>query len=225
MEFFRHAAAVCAKDLRIELRSREIVYTMVFFAAMVVLIFSFAFIGDGNPRALVPGMLWVAVLLSGTLGLSRAFDRERDQDTLRGLLLSPAPRGAIFAGKAVAMVALMAAVEAVAAPLCWFLFDAPLFAHPIYMVLVLVLGTVGFATVGSVFAAMLLRVRARDVLLPVVLYPIIVPLLIAATKATAALAAPVPDLADAVFWIKFLAVFDAAFLVAAMWTFESLVIE
>lgn len=227
VSLLRDATTVAWKDLRVELRSREILYTMTFFAAMVVIIFSFAFVKEDSVVAeAVPGMLWVAVLFAGTVGLSRAFDRERESDTMRGLLLAPASRTAVFMGKAMGIIAFILMVEAVVVPLVAFLFDAPLFREPLPLILTVVLATVGFGVVGSVFAAMLLRVRARDVLLPVVLYPILVPLLIAATKSVDALVAVKgADLEAAWFWIQFLAVYDAVFLVVGLWTFESLVIE
>jgi heme exporter protein B len=226
VEFVRQVGAVAWKDLRIELRSREIIYTVTFFAAMIVLIFSFAFTTGDEPIAeATPGILWVAVTFAGTLGLSRAFDRERENDTMRGLLLSPSSRLAVFLGKTLGVVALMLIVEAVVLPMVAFLFGAPLFRDPLPLVLIFVLATLGFALVGSVFAAMLLRVRSRDVLLPVVLYPILVPLLIAATKGTGALLGKAPDLEAAWYWIQFIAIFAAVFLAVAVWTFESLVIE
>ncbi|MCG8423101.1 MAG: heme exporter protein CcmB [Proteobacteria bacterium] len=226
-------AAVAWKDLRVEFRSREILYTMTFFAAMVLLIFSFAFVtreGVVLPDV-IPGILWVAVAFSGTLGLSRAFDRERESDTMRGLLLAPCSRTAIFLGKAIGIATFILIVEIVVVPMTAVLFGAPLFDHAVPLVLILILATIGYSVVGSVFAAMLLRTRSRDVLLPVVLYPILVPLLIAGTKATAALLegagdpTAVADLDAAYFWIKFLAVYDMIFIATALWTFESLVIE
>jgi heme exporter protein CcmB len=220
----RNAATVAWKDLRVEFRSREIIYTMTFFAAMLVIIFSFAFVSDdGVIKDAVPGMVWVAVAFAGTLGLSRAFDRERESDTMRGLLLSPASRTSIFLGKAIGIVVFMVIVEAVVLPLVAVLFDAPLFDHPLQLLLLFVLATIGFAVVGCVFAAMLLRVRSRDVLLPVVLYPILVPLLIAGTKGTAGVLEN--DLEAAYYWIQFLGVYDGVFIVVSLWSFESLVIE
>lgn len=222
--FFRLVGAVAAKDLRVELRSREVVYTMAFFATVIVVVFSFAFVKD--QRALVeavPGVAWAAVVFAGTIGLGRAFDREREGDTMRALLLTPAPRLAVFAGKTVAVTALVLAVEIVVLPLCLLFFNVDLGAAVLDLGLVLVLGAIGFAVVGTVFAAMLLRVRSRDVLLPVVLYPILVPMIMAGTKATGALLAGNGD--DAWFWTQFLAAYDAVFVVVAVWTFEALVIE
>lgn len=230
MEFLRHVKALAWKDVRVEFRSREIIYTMSFFAAMVVLLFSFAFLKQSattndmlDVSDLSPGFVWVAVLFAGTLGLSRAFDRERETGTMRALLLAPIPRAAIFLGKSVAIAIMVLVVQAVVVPLVALFFDAPLFDHPLPLVCTLVLGTVGFSVVGSVFAAMLLKTGSRDVLLPVVLYPILVPLFIAAIKATEAMLAG--SLGDSWFWIRFLAVYDTIFLIAALWTFESLVIE
>lgn len=227
--FVRYVATMAWKDLRVELRSREIVLNMVFFAAMIVVLFSFAFLQKGEGGQMVamaeiaPGFLWVAVLFSATLGMSRAFDRERESDTMRGLLLSPAPRAALFLGKAIGLFLLMAMVEVVVVPMVWFFFSAPMFDHPLPMAALVVLATSGVAVVGSVFAAMLMRTRARDILLPVVLYPILVPLFIAAIKGTSAILGG--DLDQAWFWIRFLGVYDLAFVVASLWTFESLVIE
>jgi heme exporter protein B len=222
--FLKHALAVARKDLRVEWRSGEILWSMTFFAGLVVLVFSFAFLQGGSiPREATPGILWVALVFAATLGLSRAFGRERENQTMRGLLLSPAPRTAIFLGKAMSIAMFGAVVAVVVVPLSAFLFNAPLFTHPFALVLVLALGIVGMSVVGCVFAAMLLPSRARDVLLPVTLYPILLPLLIAGTKATSALLADnLPVLWG---WAQFLAVYDALFLVAALWIFESLVIE
>jgi heme exporter protein B len=226
MSVLRQAARIAWKDLRIELRSKEIVMTMVFFAGLLVVIYSFAFPRD--PRAVrgaAPGMLWVALAFTGTIALGRAFDRERENDTMRALLLSPVPRLSVFLGKAAAMAALIAAVALVAVPLLTLWLDAPLLAYPGELALVVALGVVGIALVGSVFAATLLKVRSRDVLLPVILYPLLVPLFFAGAKCTAALIAQDPNLHAAWYWIKFLAVYDAAFLVLSLWVFESLVIE
>ncbi|MBA3391033.1 MAG: heme exporter protein CcmB [Deltaproteobacteria bacterium] len=226
MSLFRQAGRVAWKDLRIELRSREIVYTMAFFAALIVVVFSFAFPRDIRiVRGAAPGMLWVAIAFAGTIGLGRAFDRERENDTMRALLLAPIPRLAVFLGKAIAIAVLVLVVAAVGTPLLALFLGAPLFENPLPLVISLVLGAIGFASVGSVFAATLLKVRSRDVLLPVVLYPLLIPLFVAGTSATEALIAERVNLDAAWYWISFLGIYDAAFLVVSIWTFESLVIE
>jgi heme exporter protein CcmB len=221
-----HAWAVAWKDLQVELRSREILYTMVFFAAVLVVVQAFSYPAKSELLIRVaPGMLWVVVMFAGTIGLGRAFDRERENDTMRALLLVPAPRLAVFLGKALAITVLVLAVAAVCAPLVRLFLDVPLFRDPLPLVLVLVLGAVGFAVIGTVFAATLLKVRSRDVLLPVVLYPLLVPLFVAGVRVTAELLVPTPNMEIVWYWTGFLGIFDAVFLVLSMWIFESLVIE
>jgi len=226
MAFLRHAAMVAWKDLRVELRTREILSTTVFFAVMLVLVCSFAFVEKVPSIAdLASAVLWIAVAFAGTLGISRAFDRELHGNTMRALLLAPAERGAIFLGKTAGIVFSMLVVEAVVVPLLGVLFGAPVGNEPLLLVCLLVLVTIGFAVVGAVFAGMLLPTRARDVLLAVTLYPVATPALIAGIKGTAALWSPGDALPQTLFWIKFLVVFDAIFLAVSLWAFESLVVE
>jgi heme exporter protein CcmB len=226
MGLLRQAGRIAWKDLRVELRSREIIYTMAFFAALLVVIYSFAFPNKPDVvRAALPGMLWVTIAFAGTIGVGRAFDRERENDTMRALLLSPVPRLAVFLGKAVATTVMVLAVAVVCVPLLALFLNAPLFDYPAMLTLSVVLGALGFSVIGSVFAATLLKVRSRDVLLPVILYPLLVPLFVAGTKTTAALIAEFPNFDAAWYWIQFLGIYDAAFLVLSIWVFESLVIE
>ena len=226
MSLLRQAARVAGKDLRIELRSREIVYTMAFFGGLLAVVYSFVFPSKSDLVPLAaPGMLWVSIAFAGTIGLGRAFDRERENDTMRALLLAPVPRLAVFLGKALSTTALVLAVAVVCTPLLALLLDAPLFTYPVSMILIVVLGAVGISVTGSVFAATLLKVRSRDVLLPVILYPLLVPLFVAGTSCTAALVAEIPNFDAAWYWIHFLGIYDAAFLVLSTWVFESLVIE
>jgi len=227
MSVLRHAARVAAKDLRIELRSREILYTMAFFGGLIVIIYALAFPPKPDlVRAAAPGMLWVAMAFAGTIGLGRAFDRERENDTMRALLLAPIPRLSVFLGKAFAIALLVMSVVAVCVPLLALFLEAPMFAEPLPLFCALALGAIGFAIYGSIFAAMLLKVRSRDVLLPVVLYPVLIPLFVAGTYATEALLLERgANLDKAWYWISFLGVFDAAALVISLWIYESLVIE
>jgi heme exporter protein B len=226
MSTLRQAARIAWKDLRIELRSREIIYTMAFFGGLLAVVNSFVFPSKSElvPVA-VPGMLWVSIAFAGTIGLGRAFDRERENDTMRALLLAPVPRLAVFLGKAAVIAVLVMIVAALCVPLLIIFLDAPLLAFPAELVLVLVLGAIGFAVVGTVFAATLLKVRSRDVLLPVVLYPILVPMFVAGTRVTGEIVAAQPDLDALWYWISFLGIYDAVFLVVSLWLFEALVIE
>jgi ABC-type transport system involved in cytochrome c biogenesis permease component len=131
----------------------------------------------------------------------------------------------VFLGKAIAMTALILGVAIVVAPLLALFLGAPLLDYPLYLAAELLLGSVGIAIVGTVFAATLLKVRSRDVLLPVILYPLLIPLFVAGTNSTAALVQLHPNLEIATYWIDFLGIYDAAFLVLSLWVFESLVIE
>ena len=224
--FVRTAWHIARKDLTVEVRSREIIATTMFFAVSCVLVFAFALVRDG--RVVVDaaaGILWIAIAFAGTLALGRTFERERFADTLRALMLAPADRPAIYVGKLAAILAMLIVVEALLVPLVALLFQAPLFAHPVFLGLLLLLGTIGFAAVGTLFAAMLVRTRSRDVLLPVLLYPITVPVIIAGVRGTAALLAEPADLAMGQFWIALLACFDIVFIVLSLWTFEPLMTE
>jgi heme exporter protein CcmB len=224
--FVRVVWLVVRKDLTVEVRSREVIYTTVFFAVTVVLVFAFALVREG--RALgdaAAGILWIAIAFAGTLALGRTFERERQAETLRALLLAPADRPAIYVGKLVGIVALLVATELVLVPLIAFLFRAPLFSQPLWLTAVLLTGTLGYCAVGTLFAAMLVRARSRDVLLPVLLYPITIPVIIAGVRGTAALLEPTPDVAIIRFWVSLLVAFDTVFVTLALWTFEPLMTD
>lgn len=219
--FIRTVWLVTRKDLLIELRSREILLTTVFFALSCVLVFAFGFVRDGRAiEDAAAGILWIAIAFSGTLALGRAFERERQGDTLRALMMAPVERPALYVGKLAGVLVLLAAVEALIVPLVALMFQAPLFAHPLLMAGLLATGTIGFAAVGTLFAAMLVRTRSRDVLLPVILYPMTVPVIIAGVRGTAALLQADADLPMARAWLSMLVCFDVAFITLALWTFE-----
>jgi heme exporter protein CcmB len=212
---------IVTKDVTVEVRSRELAYTTVFFAVSCVLVFAFSLVQEGRAaQGVGPGVLWMAIMFAGNLALGRTFERERQAETLRALMLVPAPRTAVYLGKLAAIVVLLVLTEVVLVPLVALLFQAELLAHPFWLAAVVAAGTIGFAAVGTLFAAMLVRARSRDVLLPVLLYPITVPVLIAGVRATVAIAQPDFD-ADVVrFWFALLVAFDVVFLTLALWTFE-----
>ncbi len=217
----RTAWLILRKDLTVEVRSREIVYTTLFFAVACVLVFAFALVREGKaPEDGAAGILWISVMFAGNLALGRTFERERQSETLRALLLGPAPRPAVYVGKLMGILALLAGAEVVLVPLVALLFQAPLLAHPLWLAAILATGTTGFAAVGTLFAAMLVRARSRDVLLPVLLYPITVPVIIAGVRGTATLLQPELDAGIIRFWFALLLTFDVVFVTLALWTFE-----
>jgi heme exporter protein B len=224
--FLRVAMLVLKKDFAIELKSYEILSTTTFFAVSCVAIFSFAFVKEGVAvEDAAAGILWIAIAFAGTLALGRTFERERYGETLKALLLAPAPRPAIYLGKLLGIVALLFATELLLVPMVAFLFNAPLFARPLLLVALLGLGTIGYSAVGTLFAAMLVRARTRDVMLPILLYPITIPVIIAGVRGTSALLQSPPDEAMAMLWIALIAFFDVVFVTLSLWTFEPLMTE
>jgi heme exporter protein B len=222
----RTAWLVFRKDVTVEVRSRETITTTLFFAVSAVLVFAFALVKEGRVVAdAAAGILWIAIAFSSSLALGRTFERERYVYTLRALMLAPADRQAIYLGKLIGVVTLVAATEVVLVPLVAFLFDAALLQRPMLLLGLLLSGTFGFLAVGTLFAAMLTRARSRDVLLPVLLYPVTIPVIIAGVRGTAALAAPAPDEAMAFFWLMLLLFFDVVFMTLALWTFEPLMTD
>jgi heme exporter protein B len=224
--FLRTAWLVLRKDFAIEVKSLEVLTTTLFFAISCVLIFAFAFVKNGQaPEDAAAGILWIAIAFSGTLALGRTFERERYGETLRALLLAPSPRPALYIGKLLGMLTLLAVAELLLVPLIAFLFQAALFSRPLLLAAILAGGTIGFAAVGTLFAAMLVRARSRDVLLPILLYPITIPVIIGGVRGTAALLASPVDEPSAVMWIGILTAFDAVFVTLSLWTFEPLMTE
>jgi heme exporter protein CcmB len=226
MSFLGTVWLVMQKDLLIEVRSREIVYTTVFFAVSCVLVFSFGFVNEGTAvEGAAAGILWIAIAFSGTLALGRAFDRERQSETLRALLMAPAERPALYVAKLAGVLVILFAVEMLVVPLVALLFEAPVGRHPWMLAGLLATGTVGFAAVGTLFSSMLVRARSRDVLLPVLLYPVTIPVIIAGVRGTAALLQADSDPAIARAWLALLVSFDVVFVTLALWTFEPVMTE
>ena len=225
--FFKVAWLVMRKDMMVELRTRELLYTTLFFAASCVLVFVFGFVHDGRAVSdAVAGILWIAIAFTGTLALGRTFERERYNDVIGALLIAPVDRPAIYLGKLLGIIGLMGLVEIVIVPLVALFFQAPLLSsHFVLNVMLLASGTIGFAAVGTLFAAMLVNTRNRNVLLPVLLYPITIPVIIGGVQGTAALLQPESDPLMAQAWIGMLVFFDAVFITLALWTFEPVMTE
>jgi heme exporter protein B len=227
--FARGTLVVFAKDLRIELSTREIVTTTVFFASLVAILASVAFAtGPETTTRVAPGALWLSILFSSVLALGRTWHREREESALVGLLVSPLPRAAIWCGKTAGVFVFVLAVEIVIVPLVALLFhvDLPLVVGP--LALVMVLGTVGVAATGTLFGAMTVRTRARELLLATVLFPLLSPALISSVAATreifyaSASGQPV-DLAEVGAWLFLLGVFDVVAVAGGATMFGALI--
>lgn len=218
MGYWKSVEAILRKDILTELRSREIFSSMFVFVLLVTLIFNFAFeLRVEDVMKVVPGALWVAFAFAGVLGLNRSFVLEKDKGCLEGLLLAPVDRSAIFLGKWLGNVAFMAFVELLTLPIFSALFNVNLFQPALF--LILMLGTFGFAGVGTLFAAIAVNTRAREVMLPVLLFSISIPIMISAVKATGVILDNSP-LSEASNWIRLMVVFDALFTVISLLTFE-----
>ena len=222
MTFLRQVALLLWKDVLVEVRAGELLYATLLFAAIVVLLFSFAFLGGAPPTVeVMSGVLWVSLSLSGMLGISRSFEREREADTLRALLLSPAGRPALYLGKLLSISLLMTAVCFVVVPGLCLLFGMQLGGHLGLLAALLFCGILGFSAVAALFGAALGRARARELLLPLLVYPLIVPALLAGTRGTYGCLYGTPEsLRDAARWLTFLLVFDAIALTCGLWLFE-----
>jgi len=222
--FLGQVWAVVDKDIRAELRSKEVASATWVFALLVLVVFNFAFDLEREEMGPAgPGMLWVAIVLAGMLGLNHVFAKEREQSCLEGLLLCPVERSVIYFGKLAGALIFTLALEVAVLPVFAVFTNLPVFTPG--PLLVLLLGTVGFVAVGTLFAAMLVRSRTRDVMLPILLYPITVPVIIAGVLGTSALLQSPADEPVALLWIWLLVSFDVVFVTLALWTFEPLMTE
>jgi heme exporter protein B len=211
---------VAWKDVLVERRSKETLNALLFFALALLFVFQFA-LGPDRERlaAVLPGLLWLGFILSGMLGLGRAFLVERENDCWEALLLTPGDKSAIYLGKLASSLVLMLVVEALVLALFVLFFNLDLMPVLPGLALVIALGTVGMAAVGTLFAAMTAQIRARELLFPVLLLPVLVPVLLATVKATEALLAGEP-LAAVAHWLKLLVAADVVYLVVGILTFD-----
>jgi len=221
--FVRAIAAVTWKDLAAELRSRELLSAMLVFALLVILIFNFALELDVKTRrSVTAGVLWTTFAFAGTLGLNRSMAVEKDRGCLDGLLLAPVDRAAIYFGKALSNLAFMMIVEAIVLPVYSFLYNINLFQPG--LLLVILLGSIGYVAVGTLLSSMAVQARTRDVLLPILLFPVIVPILIAAVKASGGFLTG-DEFSNILPWLNLLIVYDVIFIAVAFMVFDYVVEE
>lgn len=222
--YFRKVAAIIGKDIATELRTKEMISAMFVFSLLIIFIFNFAFdLRADNMQTLAPGVLWVAIAFAGMLGLSRSFILERDRGVFDGLLLAPVDRSAIYLGKMIGNVLFITLVEFIILPFFIVLFNQPLSTLPL-LAGVVFLGSLAFAGVGTLFSAMAVHTRAREVLLPIMLFPVIIPAMLAAVRLTAAILDNIP-FDEVSQWLALLVAFDVIFIAASFMLFEFVVEE
>ncbi len=221
--YLRSIAAIVWKDIAAEFRSRELIGAMLVFAALVIIIFNFALELDIRTReAVTSGVLWVTFAFAGTLGLNRSMAIEKDRGCLDGLLLTPVDRSAIFFGKAIGNLFFMLIVEAIILPMYSVLYNVNLFQPG--LILVILLGSIGYTAVGTLLASMAVQARTRDVLLPILLFPVMIPLLLAAVKASNGFLQGF-EMAEIMPWINVMIVYDVIFIAVAFMVFDFVVEE
>ena len=211
------------KDILLEWRSRELVVSVLVFCLVVVVVFNFALnVAPQRSAILAPGILWVAFAFAATLAMNRAFVREREQGGLDGLLLAPISRDAIFLGKALSSFLFMLTIEMVLLPIFSILLGFSALSLALFVTIVL--ATLGFALVGTLFSAIAVQTRSREIMLPVLFFPVILPVIIGAVEATSA-ALGFEGTVGLNRWLPLLGIFDALFIVICSWLFAVVVEE
>lgn len=225
MSLPRRVAAIVWKDLLIEVRTRASFYSMLAFATLVLFVFSFA-IGPDTPllKRISSGLVWVAIVFTGLLSLSRTYQAEEAAGGLEGLRMAPGDPRAIYLGKLAGNVILLLAVESVLWPAAAVLFQAELAPHALPLAGIAVLGTLGFSIPGTFYAALTLHLRAREIMLPLLLIPALVPPLLGAVNATQLLLDGNP-FGEAVVWVRLLVAYDVVLFVVCTWIFPVAVEE
>ena len=217
-EFYVKVFAIASKDILLELRTKEVATSVLVFALLVLVIFNFAFEPGANTIVLMaPGILWVGYTFAGVLGLNRTFATEKENACLDGLMLCPMDRSVIYWGKLVGSFTFMLVVEAIITPIFLILFNLPLVMPG--LVLIIVLATLGFTSVGTLFSALAANTKAREIMLPILFFPIVAPIIIAAVEATGVVLEGGP-LAGTSTWLQIMVAFDVIFLVVSSLVFE-----
>lgn len=215
--------AIVRKDLAAELRSFELISAMLVFSLLVIIIFNFALELDIKVRqSVTAGVLWTTFAFAGTLGLNRSMSTEKDRGCLDGLLLAPVDRSAIYFGKAISNLAFMLIVEAIVLPVYSVLYNVNLFRFDLLGIILL--GSIGYTAVGTLLSAMSVQTRTREVLLPILLFPVAIPVLLAAVKASSSLLAGA-EFSEVLAPLNILIVYDVVFIAVAFMVFDHVVEE
>ncbi|MCL4272675.1 MAG: heme exporter protein CcmB [Anaerolineales bacterium] len=222
--FIKAVMAIVQKDLSAEFRSRELLSAMLVFSMLVILIFNFALeLNIEVRKSVAAGVLWTTFAFAGTLGLNRSMAVEKDRGCMDGLLLAPVDRSAIFFGKAISNLAFMLIVEAIVIPLYALLYNETRIFQLDFLLIIL-LGSIGYIAVGTLLSAMSVQTRTRDVLLPILLFPVAVPVLLASVKASGGLIEGA-TFAEILTPFNLLLAYDVIFIAVAFMVFDFVVEE
>lgn len=223
MRFWGKVMAITWKDTISEMRTKEIVLSVLIFALLVIMTFNFAFgANPGNMLSIAPGILWVTITFAGVLSLNRSFVPEKEEGCIEGLMVCPVSREAIYLGKALSNLIFLLVIELISIPVFALLFNLPLFS--VQLVAITLMATVGFVAVGTLFAALAINTKAREMVLPILFLPIVVPIIISAIKASE-LALSGESWGGLSPWLPIIGAFDAIFLVVSFWVFSYIIEE
>jgi len=217
----KYSLLIAKKELSIEWKTRQTIGSMIIFAAIVTVIFGFAFEPTINSvNALIPGLIWMIIFFAGLLGINRSFTVEYKNDTLSALLMAPIPAASIYMGKLVANFAVLIIFELIAIPLLFILFDFRLVGSILYFALTLILGSLGFVIIGTFFAALTAGFKNSELVFPILLLSMLVPIAIGAVQATKIILIEITNLSNAISWLKLISIYDIVFLVLALLLFD-----
>ena len=223
MRFWNKVIAITWKDALSEMRTREIVFSVLIFTLLVIVTFNFAFgASQETMRLVAPGILWVTFTFAGVLSLNRSFIPEKEEGCLEGLMVCPMSREVIYVGKMLSSLLFMLIIEAIALPVFAVLFNLPVLTYQ--LVTITFLATVGFVTVGTLFSALAVNTKAREMVLPILFLPVVVPIIISAVKASG-LALSGESWSGLSPWLQIIGAFDAIFLVVSFWVFAFIIEE
>lgn len=217
MTVLKPAILLAKKDLLSELKTKQILVTQIIFAALVIVVFSFAFDPANNTtKAVIPGVIWVIIVFAGILGLNRSFISEQRNDTMQGLLVAPMSAASIFLGKFMANFTMILIVELVSVPFLFILFDFKILGSIPYFILVIFLGSFGFISIGTFLAALAANSKSSEMLLPLLLFPVTSPILIGVTQATRIILSDMSKLSSALAWMQMVTSYDIIFFVVSL---------
>jgi heme exporter protein B len=224
-QYLNQIAAIIWKDFTVELKTRELFVSMFIFAVLVILIFIFSVdLSIINSNQVGPGVLWVAILFSGTIGLNRSFMLEKENQCIQGLMLAPIDRSAIYFGKMISNLVFLLIMEAFILPIFMVFFNVDLISHIFPLLFVILIGTIGFSALGTLLSSLSANLKTRDIMLPILLYPLMVPIAIASVKMTGQVLMG-EELSSVMKWIGLTLCFDIIFIGASIMTIDHILEE